>query len=171
MSQQNKMDFSDLKKRPIAAKESAASRIIKNHPIVKCLEEAIDETIKEDADHTNNKCDQSRTEQNYIPLTKTMSTRIVNKLCTSMYETNWEDETTTQAPAALLKGKVVSYNRMDNRWRIVISNGKITKRKNFIRNENSFGKKKRDCLWDDGNDNDDSIEIDGLVQLLVYDDT
>jgi len=199
------MDLSTLKRRPAISKEIISSKITRSNPLVTCLEEALDEIIKEDNnDKQNNSNDDGNNNNNennnFIPMNKIMSSNIIKKLCNNITsETKWEinnendnkdnDKTTTmkEPPAVLLKGKIIKYNRIDNRWRIIISNAKIIKRKNVIRNDNHFCKKRKfNSLWenssddtihknnDDNNENDidnHSIELDGLVQLLIYDDT
>jgi len=91
-------------------------------------------------------------------------------------------ENTTLPPAALLRGHLISYNRIGNKWKIVCSNAELISKIEF-----DAVPKKFNCqsLCDSGytmqendrkrkrqleNDVSTSVKLDGQVLILAYDD-
>ena len=91
-------------------------------------------------------------------------------------------ENTILPPAALLRGHLISYNRIGNKWKIVCSNAELISKIEF-----DAVPKKVDCqsLCDSGyamqendrkrkwqleNDVSTSVKLDGEVLILAYDD-
>lgn len=74
------------------------------------------------------------------------------------------------APAAVLKGNVVSFNRNGSKWRILVKDSQIRPREVL-----NLPKKRGPSLWEAhsqrrGGDVSDVQEIPGILELLVYDD-
>ncbi len=101
------------------------------------------------------------------------------------------EEAPSPPPAALLRGKLKYYNRVNGQWRIVVSNAVLRPRVNIdYRKKNR--KRNRTSLWDqskehsidvyksiDGqskrmrnsnDDNNNDINLDGDLVILAYDD-
>jgi len=77
---------------------------------------------------------------------------------------------TEPAPAAVLKGNVVSFNRNGSKWRILVKDSQIRPRQVL-----NLPKKRGPSLWEAhsqrrGGDTSDVKEISGILELLVYDD-
>jgi hypothetical protein len=147
-------------KRPPRVDDEVLTRIGKMNPIASCLNEALNELMKEQqsqADseqHIQNQQSQAQAQhddseselnqedgENKITINEEFRDSILNKFGQAMSHAFCSEEITTikpppeesndsEPPAALLHGKVKYYNRFGGQWRIVISDAEIRPRVN-----------------------------------------
>jgi hypothetical protein len=204
--------------------KTLASTIYKLHPVTKCLEESLKECIFEKNYHHDHDDEDSDSD---IKIHKSFQNKLLNKYGESMvqaYHTddilvvNAEEEeeqvlevkphskkkhTTTdhissQAPAALLTGKIKHYNRYEGNWRIVVTDAILRPRINIPYTDKSEANVRKRTLFHHSSvmemermlkrtksneestrmnhsllpyiHEDGSVHLDGDVVILAYDD-
>lgn len=203
--------------------KTLASTIYKLHPVAKCLEESLKECIFEKNyhnDHDNNDDDS----ESDIQIHKSFQSKLLHKYGESMVQAYHTDDilesteeeqvldvkshsdkkdTTTnhissQAPAALLTGKIKHYNRYEGNWRIVVTDAILRPRINIPYTDKSEANVRKRTLFHHSSvvemeqilkrtktneestriyhsllpyiHEDGSVHLDGDVVILAYDD-
>ena len=163
---------------------------------------------------TNSRDSDGDTTSNMLKMDKSISKSIMEAYGKAVATTNFDpeagkiipsttmsikdDNQTITAPAAMLQGEIDHYNRIGDRWRIVLKNASIKPRKTAVITNGMTGQSLRRRLimdWDDeGNAGKDPRQVDvggrkkgrrqdndaeedvgayhfkGTVQILAYDD-
>lgn len=160
-----------MSKRPTPADPKlVACSIAKGGPIGQCLNEALNDLVSESlVEEMEQEGGDSSGETASPSFDKSMAETVLNSFGRAVAESEWKD-----SPAALLRGRVDHYNKMEQKWRIVVDDAEIRPRVPL--NKGDARKKQKLSLWEtserqDKNDQDTSVSLSGSLQILAYNDS
>jgi len=159
-----------MNKIPPPADAALVAQFAKAGPIGQCLSEALNDLVSEsfaqeveqEAQESNNEDDEVK-----VPFDSTMATSVMNSFGRAVAESDWKG-----CPAALLRGRVDHYNKMDQKWRIVVEDAEIRPR--MTPEKGQARKKQKVSLWDASestNDQPQNTPLYGSLQILAYNDS
>lgn len=163
------VDF-NMNQKPPPADKRLVGQIAQGGPIGQCLHKALDDLV---AESFAQQADEEDTDKN-ASFDNKMAQRVMTSFGRAVAESrdDWND-----CPAALLRGRVDYYNKMEQKWRIVVEDGEIRPRVSL---ENGRSRKKQKVsLWDAASvaqgdtqgDQPQSVKLSGALQILAFNDS
>jgi hypothetical protein len=115
-------------------------------------------------------------DDNEKPASTKLTTEMVDRVMKSLGEAvvQQQKECFATAPAALLRGRVNHFNRRNSKWRIVVDDGEMRRRRQLDQHR-KLRRTERPSLWDVAtrkNEKDRELPHKiGTIELLAYNDT
>ena len=149
----------ELKKRPAPADPDEVASLARKSLLGQSLQDALNEMIQEDAATSHNE-DEPPQKKKRLLLQQHMAKNVLEEFGQTVAHTNWE-----AAPAALVRGRLDHYNRMNGKWRIVVRDAQWKRRETLDKNRR---KTNPPPLWDatKARGTRDSISL----RILAFDD-
>lgn len=165
-----------MSQRPPPADAALVAQLAKTGPIGRCLNEALNDLVSECfVEQVEQEVQESNHEEQddtvKVPFDSNMAERVMNSFGRAVAESEWKD-----CPAALLRGRVDHYNKLEQKWRIVVEDAEIRPRVAL-----EARKKQKRSLWEhaaasessrgDGDERQQAIPLSGSLQILAYNDS
>lgn len=175
--------------RPPKANENLSAQIARQNQIGQCLAEALQDLIAEPLDHSEvvgstpastssdvreSDEDEKSTNSSFndecdiASISADMTERILQTFGEAVANTNWDKE-----PAALVRGTLKHYTHMNQNWQITVQDVELRPRE-ALGDRHPKRKRDRQSLWKSAEDRDgepdQTVSVNGPLQLLAYDD-
>ena len=157
---------------PPPADPELVQKIALLSPIGQCLQESLQDMIQESLVRELQEADQ-HDEKAAPSIDSDIADRILDSFGKAVSDTDWHREFKGIAPpAALLRGRIDYYNRVEGRWEIMVDNAELRPRALLDPNRKKRTRE-RPSLWDVSLRQEKrrpTTTLEGKLQVLVYDD-
>lgn len=151
------------RKRP-PSNDNLAS-LVQSGPIGQCLQEALNDLVSESfVEEMEQEVGDSTGQTPSTIFDKSMADCVMNSFGRAVADSEWND-----APAALLRGRVDYYNKMNDKWRIVVQDAQLRPRLPLSKKNATRLQKK--TLWVTSISQQGTTMLNGPLQILAYNDS
>lgn len=173
-----------MSKRPPPADSNLVASFAQAGPIGQCLKNALDDLVSDNfvqqveqeaqqqSSDTTEENNEITAQQEQVPtFDSDMAEKVMRSFGRAVAQSDWND-----CPAALVRGRVDHYNKMDQKWRIVVQDAELCPREEapIQTSDGKPRKKQKLSLWEESESNSqqqESISLDGSLQILAYNDS